>query len=408
MMALPPDRSAESLAPSAGGGGAPEAPAPRSFTRQAVSDTFKRNGARVGAFWIAILAVCGIFAPFLASSHPLLIKENGRWSSPLVQHLTPADVVLLTMTLICAIALFLRRVRPGVRLVVVLVCLALSIGLSITFVTPPETVVYHRYRQAERAGRLGFVLRPPVPYSPTDYLRDDPQGRRKPPSREHWFGTEDFGADILSRMIHASRIALTIGFIATSIAVVLGVVIGGLMGYFVGVIDMIGMRLIEIFEAVPTLFLLITFVAVFGRNLYVMMVIIGLTSWTANARFIRAEFLRLRKQDFVQAAIAAGLPRRSVIFRHMLPNGIAPVLVSASFGIAAAILVESILSFLGLGLVQEPSWGGMLNQARAAGGNFSWWIAVFPGMAIFLTVFAYNLIGEALRDALDPKLRGFK
>jgi peptide/nickel transport system permease protein len=137
------------------------------------------------------------------------------------------------------------------------------------------------------------------------------------------------------------------------------------------------------------------------------MVIIGLTSWTSDARFIRAEFLRLRNQDFVQAARAAGLPLRSVIFRHMLPNGIAPVLVAASFGVASAILTESVLSFLGLGLVQEPSWGGMLNQARGAGGNFSWWIAVFPGTAIFLTVFAYNLIGEALRDALDPKLRKF-
>jgi peptide/nickel transport system permease protein len=258
-----------------------------------------------------------------------------------------------------------------------------------------------------------YVLRAPVPYSPTDYLRDMPEARRTPPSRQHWFGVEDAGADVLSRMIHASRIALTIGFISTGIAVVIGVVIGGLMGYFAGVLDIIGMRLIEIFEAIPTLFLLITFVAVFsdhpwfrgGGRIYMMMAIIGLTGWTGDARFIRAEFLRLRKQDFVQAAVAAGLPLRSIIFRHMLPNGIAPVLVAASFGIASAILTESVLSFLGLGLVQEPSWGGMLNQARAAGGNFSWWIAVFPGMAIFLTVFAYNLIGESLRDALDPKLR---
>jgi peptide/nickel transport system permease protein len=275
----------------------------------------------------------------------------------------------------------------------------------VRLVRPPETVVYERYREAERAGQVQWILRAPVPYSPTDYLRDTPDVRRTPPSRAHWLGVEEYGADVLSRMIHAARIALSIGFIATGISVVVGVIIGGLMGYFAGKVDMFGMRLIEIFEVVPQLVLLIICVAVFGRNLYLMMAIIGLTSWTTEARFIRAEFLRLRKQDFVQAAIAAGLPLRSIVFRHMLPNGIAPVLVAASFGVASAILYESTLSFLGLGLVQEPSWGQMLNQARSAGASFSWWIAVFPGMAIFLTVFAYNLIGEALRDALDPKLR---
>jgi peptide/nickel transport system permease protein len=136
-----------------------------------------------------------------------------------------------------------------------------------------------------------------------------------------------------------------------------------------------------------------------------MMVVIGLVSWTGNARYIRAEFLKLRKLDFVQAGVAAGLPLRSILFRHMLPNGIAPVLVNASFGIAGAILLESTLSFLGLGLgPEDPSWGQLLNQARSGGTGFNWWIATFPGMAIFLTVFAYILIGEAMRDALDPRL----
>ena len=163
------------------------------------------------------------------------------------------------------------------------------------------------------------------------------------------------------------------------------------------------MRLVEIFEAVPTLFLLLTFVAFFGRSLYLMMVIIGLTGWTGYARFVRAEFLRLRKLEYVQAAVACGLPLRSILFRHMLPNGVAPILVAASFGIASAILAEAMLSFLGLGLVDDPSWGQMLNQAVQSS-TFNWWMAAFPGGAIFLTVFAYNLIGEALRDAIDPYL----
>jgi peptide/nickel transport system permease protein len=176
------------------------------------------------------------------------------------------------------------------------------------------------------------------------------------------------------------------------------------MGYFSGIFDIIGMRLVEIFEAIPVLFLLLTFVAFFGRNLYVMMVIIGITGWTGYARFVRAEFLRLRQQEFVLAAIASGLPLYSILFRHILPNGIAPVLVAASFGVASAILAEATLSFLGLGLVDDPSWGQMLNQAVQAA-TFNWWMAAFPGGAIFLTVFAYNLIGEAMRDAVDPYLK---
>ena len=149
---------------------------------------------------------------------------------------------------------------------------------------------------------------------------------------------------MLSRMIHASRIALGIGFLATGIAIFIGIILGGLMGYFSGIVDILGMRLVEIFESIPTLFLLLTFVAFFGRSIYIMMIIIGLTSWSGYARYIRAEFLRLRKMDFVQSSIASGLPLNSILFRHMLPNGIAPLLVGMSFGVASAILAEATLS----------------------------------------------------------------
>jgi peptide/nickel transport system permease protein len=256
-----------------------------------------------------------------------------------------------------------------------------------------------------------FVVRAPLPYSASDRLRDqfDPdRPHPRAPSKQNWLGTEGNGADVLSRMIHACRIAMAIGFIATGIAVVIGSVVGGLMGYFVGWVDLLGMRLVEIFGSIPTIYFLLVFVAFFDRNLYMMMVIIGLTTWVGDARFVRAEFLKLRNQEFVHAARAAGLPLRSILFRHMLPNAMAPLLVAASFGVASAILYESVLSFLGLGLVDEPSWGQLLNQAVSAAGKFDWWLATFPGLAIFLTVFAYNLIGEALRDALDPKLRGIQ
>ena len=377
----------------------------RSFAARVLKSTFVRVGARVGLLWIAVLIVAGVFAPFLASTHPLLMRAGGRLQSPALVHLGTADVVLLGMF---AAAAALLVVRPSLRasIAALLAMLAGSAFLGAAFTDPPVLTVYEQYREAVRAGEIEWAIDAPVPYSPKDYQRDaGDTGLEAPLSapdeRTHWFGTDENGADVLSRMIHASRIALGIGLIATGIAMLIGIVVGGLMGWFSGAVDLVGMRLVEIFEAVPTLFLLLTFVAFFGRSLYLMMVIIGLTGWTGYARFVRAEFLRLREQDYVQAAVACGLPLRSILFRHMLPNGVAPILVAASFGIASAILAEAMLSFLGLGLVDDPSWGQMLNQAVRSS-TFNWWMAVFPGGAIFLTVFAYNLIGEALRDAIDP------
>jgi peptide/nickel transport system permease protein len=344
-----------------------------------------RWGARLGLAWIALLTLVAVFAPLLANTHPLLIQDADGWHSPMLAHLTPADTTLLGAFFLALLLLFWPG-APLWRFLSWLGGLVLIGVLSLVLVSPPALVVYEQYREAEALGEYQRVVRAPIPYSA---------------ERLHWFGTDENGADVLSRMIHATRIALSIGFIATGIALVIGVILGGLMGYFSGIVDIIGMRLVEIFEAIPTLFLLLTFVAFFGRSLYLMMLIIGLTSWSGYARYVRAEFLRLRQQDFVQGAIASGLSLPSILFRHMLPNGMAPILVAASFGVASAILAEATLSFLGLGLVDDPSWGQMLNQAVQSS-TFNWWMAAFPGGAIFLTVFAYNLIGEALRDAVDP------
>ncbi|MDH3585293.1 MAG: ABC transporter permease [Phycisphaerae bacterium] len=379
---------------------------PRSYVRRVLGDTLARWGARLGVAWISILAALSVLAPFLASSHPIALKTtDGIWSSPLLRHLTAADVTLLVVAATALTLWFTGSWSIGRRVLVFLGILAVTIGLTLALVQPPSPIVYSQYRELEDAGKVEFILRAPIPYSPTDRLRDRSQPPVQGPSSEHWCGTEANGADVLSRMIHASRIAMAVGFIATGIAALIGILIGGVMGYFSGLVDLIGMRLVEIAESIPTLFLLLMFVAFFDRNLYMMMVIIGFTTWSGYARFIRAEFLKLRQQDFVLAGVACGLPLRSILFRHMLPNGLAPVLVSASFGVASAILYEAVLSFLGLGLVDEPSWGEMLNQATGAAGTFSWWLATFPGMAIFLTVFAYNLIGESLRDAIDPHLK---
>ncbi len=378
----------------------------QSYARRIAHDAFSNLGARLGLAWILVLVVVAVFAPLLANSHPYLISIEGAISSPLYEYLTAADIILLFL-FIMAVLLYFFKWSTNKKFVVFIASGIVVSTISFSFVDTPELAIYQKYRDLDRANKVEWVINAPIPYSPKDYLRDVGDTSLEEPLtaglRTHWFGTEENGSDVLSRMIHASRIALGIGFVATGIAMIIGVIIGGLMGYFSGTVDMIGMRLVEIFEAIPTLFLLLTFVAFFGRSLYLMMVIIGITTWPGYARYVRAEFFRLRKMDFVQSAIVAGLPLRSILFRHMLPNGFAPVMVAASFGVASAILYEAILSFLGLGLIDNPSWGEMLNQAVQAA-SFHWWMAFFPGFAIFLTVFAYNLIGESLRDAVDPYL----
>lgn len=367
-----------------------------------------RPGAWGGCVWLGIVALAGGLAPFLASSHPWkMVLADGTTEYPLFEYLTPADVAIpIVALLFIAVVIARRWMSPrwawgG--------CVALSLvtaGACWWLVDPPELTIYERSRVMLANGEAVSATYTLIPYSPSDRFRDEPSRALDlplPPSSTHWMGTDRAGADLLSRMIHASRVALAVGFIATGIALVIGVFLGGLMGYFVGVVDLIGMRLVEVFSAIPVFFLLLTFVAFFPRNLYIMMVIIGCTGWVGYARFVRAEFFKLRAMDFVQAGRACGLPLWSILFRHMLPNAVAPVLVAASFGVPSAILYEATLSFLGLGLVDEPSWGQMLSQATGSGGGFYWWIAAFPGLAIFLTVFGFNLFGEALRDVVDVK-----
>lgn len=413
---------------------------PRSFYAAAVGQTLSQWGARLGLLWLGFLAILAVFGPLMASSHPYWVKLSpaalevvgsvgrlpgpvGVGFSPLWRSLTVVDVALLAGTLVglgawgVGWAMGVRRLG---RWVFVAVLLSTTAGAVVGYLKGrPAVVVYERFRELEAAGVVEMIVRAPIPHSPSDRNRDSVGARQMPPTwalsperaaarpaNAPYFllGSDREGSDVASRLIHASRTALAIGFVATGIATVIGVIIGGLMGYFAGWLDILGMRLIEMIEAVPRLMLLLAVAAIFNADILLMMVLIGLTGWMGNARFIRAEFLRLRKQDFVQAAEALGLPLHSILFKHLLPNGIAPVLVSVSFGVAGAILIESTLAFLGIGRADQPSWGQLLNQARE-GGEFQWWIAVFPGGMIFLTVFAYQLIGEALRDALDPKLK---
>ena len=244
------------------------------------------------------------------------------------------------------------------------------------------------------------IVMPPVPYSPIATSLDS---RLEPPGHRHLMGTDELGRDVFARMLYGTGISLKVGLVATGISLIIGLFVGALAGYYGGVSDILLSRLIEIVICFPFLFLILAVIAFLPPSIYNIMIVIGITRWTDIARYTRAEFVRLKGHEFTEAARALGAGDRTIIFRHILPNSLAPVLVTATFGIASAILIENSLTFLGLGVQPPmPSWGGLLASAREQ--DFAWWLTIFPGFAIFITVTAYNLLGEGLRDASDPRV----
>lgn len=241
-----------------------------------------------------------------------------------------------------------------------------------------------------------------APYSPEE-INTPLRGAN--PSSDYWLGNDDIGRDILSRLIYGSRIALIVGVGATAIAVTIGVTVGALAGYFGGKVDFILSRLVDTLMAFPLLALLLTLSSVFGPSLRNVVVVIGLTVWASYARLVRAEVLSLRERDFVLAARASGAGDRRIIFRHIVPNALGPVIVIASLAVGGVIILESALSFLGLGVSRPTaSWGTMLSDGREYIRNYPH-IAIAPGGAITITVLSFNLVGDGLRDALDPRQR---
>lgn len=226
-----------------------------------------------------------------------------------------------------------------------------------------------------------------------------------PPSLTHWCGTDDLGRDVFTRMVYGARVSLKVGFVAVGIATLIGTVFGLIAGYYGGWIDGLLMRFVDIMFCFPTFFLILAVITVREPSIWNIMVIIGLTGWMGVARLVRAEVLSIRERDYVLAARVIGCSDRRIIFRHILPNAIGPVLVYATLGIAGAILTESSLSFLGIGVLPPtPSWGNILASGKEFI-EFAWWLFLFPGLAIMMTVLSYYLVGEGIRDALDPRLR---
>ena len=249
---------------------------------------------------------------------------------------------------------------------------------------------------------VALVLVGPI-LSPYDPEHTNLNLRYLPPSPAHVMGTDSLGRDLLTRIMFGGRVSLTIGVLAMTVAISLGVLIGGLAGFYGGVSDALLMRFVDMMLSFPRLFLLILFSVFFGGHFLTVVLLLGALSWMGVSRLIRASFLSLRERQFVEAARALGVPGWLVMLRHLLPNALAPIIVAATLGIATAIIAESTLSFLGLGIQPPtPSWGNMLKDAQTDMTTAPW-TAVFPGLAIFVTVVAINFIGDGLRDALDPQ-----
>jgi peptide/nickel transport system permease protein len=224
------------------------------------------------------------------------------------------------------------------------------------------------------------------------------------PCRAHPLGTDDLGRDVISRMLYGAGISLSVGFVSVGIATAMGIAIGAAAGYYGKAVDAAVMRFVDIMLSIPTFFLILAVIAFLDSSIWNIMAVIGLTSWMGVSRLVRAEFLSLKNREYVLAAKASGASDLRIILVHMLPNSLAPVMISAVLGIAAAVLVESALSFLGIGVQPPtPSWGNILSAGKD-NIEIAWWLSVFPGLAILVTVMGYNLLGEGLRDIFDPRL----
>ena len=392
---------------------------------------FKKNRVAVVGLWL-ILAIFteAVFVPFLANKYPYYwyTPETGL-TFPLLQGLTKVDWLLLIAFFLVLLIPVTRRVlrRSGWRywslhelrraaLVngliflaawTVLACLPHTTGRvlerEIVMVNGQPQAIYREreYRRELAEGSTARCLFPPVPYAATD-IHVGP--RYGPPSAEHPFGTDSLGRSVAACVLYGTRVGTAVGFISVGISVLIGVLVGGVSGYFGGWVDLVLQRVVEMVMCFPTLFLILAIVAFWGPRLEVIMAAIGLTSWPGISRLIRANVLQIKTLDYITAARAQGLRSLYIIVRHALPNGMTPVLVSATFGIAAAITTESSLSFLGMGDPDYPSWGQLLMDSREVA-TLSPAHLLVPGLAICLAVLAYNLAGEGVRDAIDPKLK---
>jgi peptide/nickel transport system permease protein len=393
----------------------------------AIARFWHRTGVKPSVVALGFLILVAIYAPFIASDVAIVWWRDGL-SFPLVadlfnrrSYLHAHDLLFNVLTLLLPLLLLfyvLTRARwpfgrffrwaLGSTLVIWLACMVPC------------------YKGAGNEMRAIWDYRSPTPYTidnaravvgetpglfpliPHRYDATYPGAGLKGPGTlnpasgaKFWLGTDVSGKDVAAELVFGARISLTIGLVATGIAMLIGTILGAVSGYFGGKTDLVLQRLVEIMLCFPTFILVLTVVAMTSRNIFIIMAVLGLTGWAGTARLVRGEFLAQAVRDYVVAAEALGLPRWRIMFRHILPNTMAPLIISATFGIAGSVLGESGLSFLGLGDPTTPSWGMLLNQGRD---NIHYaWLIYAPGLAVFLLVTSLNLIGNGLREAFDPK-----
>ena len=387
---------------------------------------FKRNKVALGSLYAIFgLILLGVIAPVIASNQPFIWEVDGvrsyPWFATLFDRLVfenPVDIFfnLLLVAMVPTAALLawrtnklrasdlskrgrrrqMRREYGILAGVFVLTYVAILLFPQQSTYTPYPKVIDRIEAKGEQQVDAMFPI--------FDFgFRDTGFRPLAGPNSQHLLGVDNSGRDVAVRLLYGIRVSLTIGVVAVAIYVTIGIILGACAGFFGGRVDLGIQRLIEIFMCMPVLFVIIILIAFLDHaSIFHIMVLIGVLRWTGVARLTRGEFLRLRNQDFVTAAEALGYRRRTIIFKQILPNALGPVLVAAAFGVAAAILLESTLSFLGLGDVSAPSWGQTLKEGYSSG---KWHLILSPGFAIFFTVSVLNLVGEGLRDALDPKLR---
>jgi peptide/nickel transport system permease protein len=340
---------------------------------------FKKNRRSLAAGWVLVIfAVVAIFHPFIAGTKPIVCKYKGSMYFPALGYFrsTWENAIFTTDRFRGTYPANLKKKDPESWAVWPLV-----------YADPYRNIEAKDWKDVP-----GFEG-----VEPTEY--------NHAPTRGHWFGTDEFGRSVFARMIHGTAIALLVGFLSVGIAASIGFVLGSIAGYYGGWADIALSRLMEVVLSIPSLILILALIAIVDQpTIFHLMAVLGVTGWVGIARLTRGEFLKLKTLDYVVAARALGLSAPRIILRHMLPNALAPALVSISFGIAGAILTESGLSFLGFGVQPPtPSWGAILRGGFAD--YTQWWLILFPGLAVFVAVLTYNLIGDGLQQAIDPRLR---
>ncbi len=375
------------------------APVDESYS-QRLARRFSRDALALTGFWLIILAfVLAALAPFLANNHAIVRVADGQISFPVLRSLEPIEWRFLINVPLAGLIYALRRplFRNPQRGGLIVAVVVIVVQIALAFVQPYNDVTNDRTRPAT------FKLMPLIAWSPLESSPDALVG----PSWNHLCGTDSTGRDVAARILHGARTSLAIGFVSQVIALGVGVTFGALAGYYRRWVDMVICRFIEVMECFPSLLLILVIIGLSDsqNNMIVIMAVIGLTGWTGTARLVRGEFLRLGGQSFPQAAQALGAGDLRVILRHLLPNSLGPILVTATFGVASAILLESSLSFLGFGMqAPTPSWGDLISEGRRFI-DFAWWLVFFPGVVMLVTIMSYNFVGEGLRDAVDPRLQ---